>query len=130
MHAGIKNLKFSATMRIEVCEPIGTPPFFAALSLAFLEPLNPEFQLQPILFPGTVEEDVMKPLIKRVLNDAVFSVRRFSHMRPEWGRCATRCVALRMYAAPEFRVSVSEHGSPAVSVGRLIRAMCAVASGT
>ena len=62
-------------LRIEFCEPIHAPPFFAAISIAFLEPLQPEFQMQSLPLPGGVSDAIAKPLIKRVLNDAVFSVR-------------------------------------------------------
>jgi hypothetical protein len=75
--AGIRNLKLNAVMHIEVCEPIETPPFCAAITMAFLEPLAPEFQLQlsNFLVPGAVAEGIAKPTIMRILKDAVFSVR-------------------------------------------------------
>lgn len=45
--------------------------------MSFLEPLNPEFQLQlsPIMMSGALAETITKPVIMRLLRNAVFSVR-------------------------------------------------------
>ena len=75
-HAGIKNLKLNALVRLELCRPCLTPPYFSALSVSFLEPISPEFQLQlsTVLLPGAIADSVTKPVILRILRNAVFSV--------------------------------------------------------
>ena len=52
-------------------------PFFAACTVSFLEPLSPEFQLQlsPVMMSGSLAETITKPVITRLLRNAVFSVR-------------------------------------------------------
>jgi hypothetical protein len=76
MRAGIKNLRLNAMLRIELCEPIENPPYFAACTVSFLEPLAPEFQLQlsPVMMSDTLADSVTKPVIMRVLENVVFSV--------------------------------------------------------
>jgi hypothetical protein len=74
--AGIKNLRLNTMLRIEFCEPIESPPYFAAFTLSFLEPLSPEFQLQlsSVMVPDAIADTVTKPVLMRVLENAVFSV--------------------------------------------------------
>lgn len=66
-------------MRIELCRPCLRPPYFSAISISFLEPLSPEFQLNvsTVLLPGKLAGDVTKPVILNILKNAVFSVCAF-----------------------------------------------------
>lgn len=77
MHAGIKNLKINAMLRIELAEPVPQPPFFAAVIVSFLEPLAPAFtlRLSMALVPGSVAKSMLTPLLMNVLQNKVFAVR-------------------------------------------------------
>ena len=90
--AGIKNLKLDARMRIELSEPLPAAPYFAAVTLSFLEPLAPTFslKLQTALLPEGLTRPIVEPILSNILKEKVFAVRRalkilriFFYLTPE-----------------------------------------------
>lgn len=63
-------------MRIELSEPLPAAPYFAAVTLAFLEPLDPVFslKLETALLPEGLTIPIVKPILTNILSDKVFAV--------------------------------------------------------
>jgi hypothetical protein len=74
--AGVKNLKLDARMRIELAEPLSAPPFFSAVVLSFLEPLEPSFslKLETALLSEGLTAPIVKPILESILRNNVFAV--------------------------------------------------------
>ena len=79
-------------MRIELSEPLPAAPYFAAVTLSFLEPLAPTFslKLQTALLPEGLTRPIVEPILSNILKEKVFAVRRalkilriFFYLTPE-----------------------------------------------
>lgn len=76
--AGMRNMRLATEARIELMEPMQAFPFFRAMSIAFLEPLDPAFAVK--LDTGALSDKIrpepaVKPLLMHILTNEVFSVR-------------------------------------------------------
>lgn len=70
-------MRLSALTRIELMEPMTRPPFFKAISISFLEPLEPAFaiKLDAGLLTDAVAASAVKPALMHILSNEVFAVR-------------------------------------------------------
>lgn len=77
-------MRLSALTRIELMELMQQPPFFKAISISFLEPLEPAFaiKLDTGLLTDTVAASAVKPVLMNILSNEVFSVRSPSATGP------------------------------------------------
>lgn len=80
--AGMWNMRLATEARIELMEPMQAFPFFRAMSIAFLEPLDPAFAVK--LDTGALSDKIrpepaVKPLLMHILTNEVFSVRAPPH---------------------------------------------------
>lgn len=70
-------MRLSALARIELTEPMHRPPYFKAIIISFLEPLEPAFsiKLDIGLVTDSVAGSAVKPALMSILSNEVFSVR-------------------------------------------------------
>lgn len=74
---GVSNMRLSALTRIELMEPMTRPPYFKAISISFLEPLEPAFamKLDTGLLTDAMAASAVKPVLMSILSNEVFAVR-------------------------------------------------------
>lgn len=88
-------MKLDARMRIELTEPLPAPPYFAAVILSFLEPLEPSFslKLQTALLPEGLTRPIVEPIISNILKDKVFAVRyTWPRLPPVYTLSSSPCI--------------------------------------
>eukprot|EP00892_Ulva_mutabilis_P003576 jgi/Ulvmu1/1590/UM111_0018.1 len=76
--AGMRNMRLSALARVELTDPMEQLPYFKAITLSFLEPLEPAFTIKLDIgliadSAGLAAGQAVKPALMSILSNEVFS---------------------------------------------------------